>query len=73
MISRLITKGVLKLLVIDEAHLFTKFGVYFRSEFAKLEPALFRKPVVSRNGATLTKIPILFMTATASKQILEQI
>jgi len=45
-IHGLIERGVLKAVVVDELHLFTQFGSYFRPEFPSLKKALFSRLVV---------------------------
>ena len=61
---------MLKLLTIDELQLFVQFGCRFRNEFFALKEKVFAP--LSLSGGKQTKIPILFMTATATTTILEQ-
>ncbi len=46
MIQSLLDAGLLRLVCVDEAHLFAKFGLYFRSEFYRLKTVLFRQLLV---------------------------
>jgi superfamily II DNA helicase RecQ len=55
----LIEQWKMKVLTIDECHLFASFGLEFRKEFLDLKDALFSKLAQSPNP-----IPVLFMTAT---------
>jgi hypothetical protein len=76
-IKRIIRTKLLRLLCIDEVHLFVDFGLAFRDEFGALRPFLFdllwndppsrNNRQNTANSTTTTTIPILFMTATASK------
>jgi hypothetical protein len=66
----LLRKDLLKLLTIDELQLFVQFGRRFRNEFFALKEKVFAP--LSLSGGKRTKIPILFMTATATTTILEQ-
>ena len=72
MFSSILDNGSLQLLCIDEAHLFVQFGLYFRDEFLQLKDLVFQKCLVDSNPKR-TKIPVLFMTATANKTILTQL
>jgi hypothetical protein len=66
----LIDKNLLKLLTVDELQLFVQFGRRFRNEFFALKDKVFGP--LSLSGGRRSKIPILFMTATATTIILEQ-
>ncbi len=76
-VQELILNKRLVLLAVDEIQLYVEFGLDFRDEFKKLKPVLFDKLWYNRrqykkgtNETTAnTSIPILFMTATASKRI----
>ena len=61
---------MLKLLTIDELQLFVQFGRRFCNEFFALKQKVFAP--LSFSGGRRSRIPILFMTATASTTILEQ-
>ena len=61
-IDTLIGRGTLKLVSIDEVHLFTQFGLWFRLEFIKLKHEFFSK--------VMNKVPILFMTASANESVI---
>eukprot|EP00550_Attheya_septentrionalis_P003008 CAMPEP_0198281358 /NCGR_PEP_ID=MMETSP1449-20131203/1336_1 /TAXON_ID=420275 /ORGANISM="Attheya septentrionalis, Strain CCMP2084" /LENGTH=664 /DNA_ID=CAMNT_0043977123 /DNA_START=30 /DNA_END=2020 /DNA_ORIENTATION=+ len=54
---------------VDELHLFTKFGMHFRSEFLALKPLVFNR---LKETATKTYCPILIMTATCTKSVVNQ-
>jgi superfamily II DNA helicase RecQ len=66
----LLRNDLLKLLTVDELQLFVQFGRRFRNEFFALKDKVFAP--ISLSGGKRSKIPILFMTATATKTILEQ-
>jgi superfamily II DNA helicase RecQ len=68
MTARLIEKQKLKLVAIDECHLFANFGMEFRNEFVKLQEELF-----SLLAATEESIPVLFMTATATRRMVDDL
>jgi superfamily II DNA helicase RecQ len=80
----------LKLLCVDEVHLFVQFGLFFREEFILLFEHVFqhlvsptmaahhlRSRLATRHNledaTTFTRAPVLFMTATATPLILEQL
>jgi hypothetical protein len=63
--------GVLKLFAVDEAHLFVQFGLYFRDEFFAMKSLVF--DLLAIDGGKTTRVPVLFMTATATERILEQL
>jgi superfamily II DNA helicase RecQ len=54
---------------VDELHLFTKFGMHFRSEFLALKPLVFNR---LKDTATTTYCPVLVMTATCTKLVVNQ-
>jgi superfamily II DNA helicase RecQ len=72
MFLTLLNSGSLQQLCIDEAHLFVQFGLYFRDEFLQLKEHVFQKCLRNKNRKC-TKIPVLFMTAKATKTILDQL
>jgi hypothetical protein len=73
MVAKLIDNGILRLVCVDEVHLFCSFGLSIRGEIAALKPCLFSKLVVpSDDGSTTTVCPVLVMTATATKNTVEQ-
>ena len=68
-LSRCCDNGSLRLLAIDECHLYASHGMEFRAEFGELRKCLFK---------TLTRqskipIPVLFMTATASPAMVDDL
>ena len=69
-VQRACEKKKLNLLVIDEAHLFVQFGLYFRDEFLALKDSLFKTIICNEIG---TLVPILFMTATATKRTIDHL
>jgi hypothetical protein len=79
MIRHLLDMSLLRLVCCDEIHLFVRFGASgFRDEFVRLKTALFnqlRMPIYkgSTKPVRLTKIPVLFMTATCSIDQVEQL
>ena len=62
--------GTLRLIAIDECHLYASHGVEFRSEFSDLKKVLF--PVANRR-IIKEPVPVLFMTATASSLMLHDL
>eukprot|EP00978_Attheya_sp_CCMP212_P033346 scaffold134081_cov81-Attheya_sp.AAC.1 len=63
----------LRSFTIDEVHLFTKFGMHFRSEFLQLKSIAFRRLKDQRtNSAYRTHCPILVMTGTCTKSVINQ-
>ena len=78
MVVELINCKVLKLVCVDEVHLFVMFGVTFRKEFTLLKSAFFRHlmadTVVSDafpdSLASYLKVPLLLMTATMNGDLL---
>jgi hypothetical protein len=73
LIDFLITNQRLSMVVcVDEVHLFCHFGMTFRKEFQLLDRKLFRKLRVG-NSRSITKVPILFMTATCTKAIVDRV
>jgi superfamily II DNA helicase RecQ len=71
-IDWLIVNERLSMVCVDEVHLFVHFGMTFRDEFKNLTSHLFDKLKLVGNTTT-TKIPILFMTGTCTKTIVETI
>ena len=63
-------KEILNLVVVDEAHLFVQFGLYFRNEFLDLKDTLFKKLICNEVG---TLVPVLFMTATATRRTIDHL
>ena len=70
MLYTLIRKRLLVLLAIDEIHLFVQFGLYFRSEFLQLRTLLFDRVRLPNHR---TRIPVLFMTATATAPLIRHL
>jgi superfamily II DNA helicase RecQ len=58
----------LKFVSIDECHLFANFGVEFRKEFVDLKDAFF-----SKLNNVPHAVPILFMTATGTRQMVDEL
>jgi hypothetical protein len=73
MIHVLLKKRLLRLVCVDEIHLFARFGMYFRSEFLELKDVLFSKLINTHVPKFTTIIPVLFMTATCSLEIAKQV
>jgi hypothetical protein len=72
LLFRLLRNRRLKLVCIDEIHLFAQFGLWFRSEFFALRDALFKHLLVFDRDCQphRTRVPILGMTATANALLL---
>ena len=68
-ISRCCHNGTLRLIGIDECHLYASHGMEFRAEFGALRKCLFK--IVTRQSKI--PIPVLFMTATASSAMVEDL
>ena len=60
MLGKLIEKGLLRLVCVDEVHQFVHFGTSFRYEFSYLRHSLFNKLLLDDK----LQVPLLFMTAT---------
>jgi superfamily II DNA helicase RecQ len=72
----LIVRDRLSMVTVDEVHLFVHFGLTFRKEFMHLTAKLFsrlRCGPSNNYSKHFTKIPILFMTATCTKFIVERV
>ena len=69
----MIENGLLRLVCVDEVHLFVHYGLSFRTEFAMLSSTLFRHLILDKGMGYRTKIPVLFMTATCTQRIFEQL
>jgi superfamily II DNA helicase RecQ len=74
LLFRLLRNHRLKLVCIDEIHLFAQFGLWFRSEFFALRDALFKHLLVFDRARQphRIRVPILGMTATANALLLRQ-
>lgn len=75
---KLIDRGSLKLVCIDEIHLYVMFGITFRKEFTLLKKSFF-KHLRTERGPRYSyasglchdlKVPLLLMTATFNKSLL---
>jgi superfamily II DNA helicase RecQ len=62
-------KQQLRFMAIDECHLYASFGIEFRSEFYLLRGTLLEQ----LNTCTQHNIVILFMTASATKSMVEDL
>ena len=78
MVIGLIKRKVLKLVCVDEVHLFVMFGVTFRKEFTLLKSSFFKHLIDPTSAhlppgslATHLKVPVLLMTATLNKELLQ--
>ena len=75
---KLIDRRVLKLVCIDEIHLFVMFGITFRKEFTLLKNTFFRHLVCNRDPRYSyatglchdLKVPLLLMTAAFNNSLL---
>ena len=76
LLMKLINNGVLKLVCVDEIHLFVIFGVTFRKSFVNLKDTFFKhlidnsKTTSSSSHAVHLKVPLLLMTATFNNRLL---
>ena len=74
----LIEPKVMKLVCIDEIHLFVMFGLTFRKEFTLLKNTFFRHLLCKRDSRYTyasglchdLKVPLLLMTATFNQSLL---
>jgi superfamily II DNA helicase RecQ len=66
LLKALIKPKILRMVCIDEVHLFVSHGLFFRSEFFQLKTNFF-------DHLATSNIPVLFMTATATKIMLEHL
>jgi hypothetical protein len=71
-LDKIIEKKLLQFVSVDEIHLFVQFACSFRQEFAWLKPYLFSK-LQARGSAMWTTVPVLFMTATCNKMIVQNV
>ena len=79
LIIRLINNGVLKLVCVDEIHLYVMFGLTFRKEFMTLRDSFFKHLVdhkmevgnrTTNDLSCYLKVPLLLMTATFNPRLL---
>ena len=76
LLIKLINNGVLKLVCVDEIHLFVMFGITFRKSFVNLKDTFFKylidksKTTSSSSHAIHLKVPLLLMTATFNNRLL---
>ena len=80
LIKDLIGKQIVKLICIDEVHLFVEFGVTFRPSFCLLKEKLFSMILTNTSNDAITssstikttslKVPMLCMTATFNHNLL---
>jgi superfamily II DNA helicase RecQ len=82
LLEALIKKNRLSMVCVDEVHLFVYFGLTFRKEFKQLVVLFNRLKLCNKKVSTdpsinsancKTKVPILFMTATCSKFVVERV
>jgi superfamily II DNA helicase RecQ len=72
----LIARNRLSMVTVDEVHLFVHFSLIFRKEFMFLTAKLFSKlqcGTSNNYSKKFSKVPILFMTATCTKFIIERV
>ena len=82
-VHTIIDKKLLRLVCVDEAHQFVSFGSSFCPEFGDLCDKLFQQliihdgqhlvgnSIVPVGGSCLLKIPLLFMTATITNNLVK--
>ena len=72
----LMNRRVLKLVCVDEIHVFVMFGLTFRKEFTLLKASFFRhlidesNSLNTTNGCYYLKVPLLLMTATFNRELM---
>ncbi len=73
-IKDLLQRRRLRLIAVDECHLFAKFGLNFCNKFAMLNDVLWKhvRETTSR-GQYYSKVPLLFMTATGTVPMCQQL
>jgi ATP-dependent DNA helicase RecQ len=59
-------RKILRLIAVDEVHLFLHFAISFRSEFKALRPVLFDRVRATPSSRTKLLSTVLFMTATCT-------
>ena len=64
--------GLLRFVYVDEAHLFVHYDLYFRQEFIMFSATLF-SPLLLPDNCFCTKIPVMFMTATCTRDKLHHL
>ena len=75
-VINLINWRVLKLVCVDEIHLFVMFGLTFRKDFTLLKASFFRHLIDESNTSNTTngcyylKVPLLLMTATFNRELM---
>ena len=72
MIPKIISNGLLRLVCVDEVHLFIHYGLSFRREFALLSKCLFSHLKLT-SDANATKVPVMFMSATCTITMFSQL
>ena len=70
LMNKLNGKKVMRVLVIDEVHLFVEFGMSFRKSICDLKTVLFDKSWSNKLQVKL-RLPILFMTATFNREYMK--
>ena len=73
LLTKLIDTGLLRLVCVDEVHLFVHYGLSFRIDFALISTTLFHHLITDKGVGYKMKIPVLFMTATCTRQIVGQL
>ena len=68
MVLTLISRNILRLLCIDEVHLFVEFACTFRPDFCKLKGTIFKEVLASTLDGVSLKIPVLCMTASFTEK-----
>jgi hypothetical protein len=74
LMKQLIQKKTLSLVCVDEVHLYVQFAITFRPSIISLKSLLFDLLHVSNqsnNSYQTLKVPVLFMTATFNKTLLD--
>jgi superfamily II DNA helicase RecQ len=72
LVDKLIKNDHLSMVCIDELHLFTHFVMTFRNKFKELTMfLLYKLKFIGSASKMKTKIPILFMTASCTKSVVD--
>ena len=64
---------MIRLVCVDEVHILIHYSLSFRPDFVMLSSTLFQYLVIDNGAGSKTKIPVLFMTATCTHWIFDQL
>jgi superfamily II DNA helicase RecQ len=71
LIDSLLKASLLRFICLDEIHIFLEHALNFRDEFSDLKSSLFKKLQVEKGKPHELLIPVLSMTATADKNLVD--